>query len=188
METNDKNYLLNLVGRVLENTVNGKIFTPTTPTSPALLELCGCFVTYKTHQQLRGCLGCFIAEKPLYLTIADYARYAITDDPRFANNRLTPTDLPNVEFDISVLSPLTQCTEPEKITLGVHGIYLKSGNRSGCFLPQVATETGWNIAEFWGNCCAHKAGLPYDYWQDKNAQLFTFTAEIIEGHYTPYAV
>ena len=92
-------------------------------------------------------------------------------------------ELKQVEIDISVLSPLAPCNDPEEITLGKHGILVQCGMRSGCFLPQVADETGWSVEEFWGNCCSHKAGLPYDAWRQPDVDLYTFTAEVIEGKY-----
>jgi uncharacterized protein (TIGR00296 family) len=85
-----------------------------------------------------------------------------------------------VRLDISVLSELEPCDDPWSIQLGVHGIYVKKGQRSGCFLPQVATETGWTVEEFWSYCCAHKAGLAPDAWTRPDVEKFTFTAEIVE--------
>jgi uncharacterized protein (TIGR00296 family) len=107
-----------------------------------------------------------------------------TKDPRFAGQRLTPADLQSLTFDVSVLSPLEECRDPLGIELGTHGIYIRHGWQSGCFLPQVATETGWSVEEFWSACCSHKAGLPADAWKTGMAEIFTFTAEIIEGRAT----
>ncbi|GHS90662.1 AmmeMemoRadiSam system protein A [Planctomycetales bacterium] len=177
----DKNYLRRLVGGALSAAVAGENFAPVKPAGAALTQSGGCFVTYKTGGELRGCLGCFTSDQPLYLTVAAYANLSATADPRFAGNRLRPADLSRVEFEVSVLSPLTPCAAPEKIGLGRDGIYVRGDGRSGCFLPQVATETGWSVAEFWGNCCAGKAGLPADFWRSPHAELFTFTAEIITG-------
>ena len=49
---------------------------------------------------------------------------------------------------------------------------------SGCFLPQVATETGWTKEEFLSYCCSHKAGLAPDAWEDEKTDIFLFTAEV----------
>ena len=69
---------------------------------------------------------------------------------------------------------------PLDIELGVHGIHVKRGWSSGCFLPQVATETGWSKEEFLSNCCSHKAGLPPDAWKDSKTEVLVFTAEVVE--------
>ncbi len=176
--------MLKIVCDALYAGVNSEEYTPTLPAVSGLEEQCGCFVTLKTKSQLRGCIGCFVAQKPLYLTLAEYARASLLSDPRFAGRRIQPAELPEVDIDISVLTPLQPCSEPENICLGKDGIYVLSRYGSGCFLPQVATETGWSVAEFWGNCCQQKAGLAYDAWKGNEVELFIFQAEIIEGRYS----
>ena len=64
------------------------------------------------------------------------------------------------------------------LRLGVDGIYIKSGSASGCFLPQVAKEAGWDKEEFLSYCCAHKAGLKPDAWKDKETEVYLFTADV----------
>ena len=147
---------------------------------PALLEKRGCFVTLKKNGALRGCIGCFSSDEPLYRTAAIYARHSALDDYRFFNNPLGQADLPDIEVEMSVLTPLALCRDPERIILGEHGIHVSAGRRSGCFLPQVATETGWTVEEFWGHCCQDKAGLPWDAWRRPETSLMTFTAEAFD--------
>ncbi|MCC8190066.1 MAG: AmmeMemoRadiSam system protein A [Planctomycetes bacterium] len=158
--------------------VTGRRVEPEDPGRPALRERCGCFVTLKLDGNLRGCLGCFTAETPLYQTVAEYTYLSAREDPRFAGARLTPEDLTGVAIDISVLSPLRPCPDPEAIALGVDGIYVVSGGRTGCFLPQVATETGWTVEEFLGHCCRDKAGLDWDAWRRPDTTVMTFTADV----------
>ena len=67
---------------------------------------------------------------------------------------------------------------PENIRLGIDGVLVRKGLRSGVFLPQVAIETGWNKQEFLSNLCLQKAGLSIDAWKDKDTEVYTFTAEI----------
>lgn len=145
---------------------------------PALLEQRGCFVTLKTDGALRGCLGCFSSTDSLYHNVAAYARHSALEDPRFVGRRLRPEDLPRIKVEISALTPLTPCHAPEAIVLGRHGIYVSQGGRSGCFLPQVATETGWSVEEFWGHCCRDKAGLEWDAWKKPGTAVMTFEAEV----------
>ncbi|HRU06007.1 MAG TPA: AmmeMemoRadiSam system protein B, partial [Candidatus Brocadiia bacterium] len=59
----------------------GKDYTPEKPASPELLSKAGCFVTLKTNGQLRGCLGRFDADKPMYEAVAVMARASALDDP-----------------------------------------------------------------------------------------------------------
>ena len=67
---------------------------------------------------------------------------------------------------------------PENIRLGIDGVLVRKGFRSGVFLPQVALETGWSKEEFLSNLCSHKAGLSFDAWKDKDTEVYTFTAEV----------
>jgi len=73
---------------------------------------------------------------------------------------------------------MVKTNDPMSLRLGVHGIYIVKGARSGCFLPQVATETGWSAEEFLACCCAHKANLPPDAWKDADTDVYLFTAEV----------
>jgi len=93
---------------------------------------------------------------------------------------LRPGDLPALEVEISVLSPLRRIQDPAtEFELGKHGVYVKRDFAAGCFLPQVAEETGWTKEEFLDHCCASKAGLPPDAWKDPNTEVYVFTAEIL---------
>ena len=147
---------------------------------PKLNEHCGCFVTLKNRGELRGCIGQFVVDKPLIETVGQMAVSAATGDPRFLNNPITVDELDELDLEISVLSPLKKIDDPMSLRLGVDGIYIKKGFASGCFLPQVATETGWSEEEFLSYCCAHKAGLKPDAWKDDDTDVFLFTAEILE--------
>jgi len=147
-----------------------------TENDPVLSEQCGAFVTLRLHNELRGCIGNIIGNQPLYLTVRDMAVEAAVNDPRFMP--VTEKELKSVIIEISVLSPLEKIDNPDKIELGVHGVLIKRGYRSGVFLPQVATETGWSKNEFLSNLCAHKAGLSPLAWKDPSTEIYIFTAEV----------
>jgi AmmeMemoRadiSam system protein A len=106
------------------------------------------------------------------------AKASATGDPRFMANPITPGEVNKLDIEISVLSPLQRTDDPLSLELGTHGIYIKRGYASGCFLPQVAEETGWSKEEFLSQCCLHKAGLPPDAWRDPSTEVYLFTAEI----------
>jgi AmmeMemoRadiSam system protein A len=145
---------------------------------PDLATHCGCFVTLKNGDQLRGCIGQFIADRPLVNMVLEMAKASATSDPRFFSDPITPDELPDLDIEISVLSPLKKTADPLSLRLGIDGIYIKRGFASGCFLPQVAEETGWSKEEFLSYCCSHKAGLPDDAWKDPKTEVFLFTAEV----------
>ncbi len=150
-----------------------KRYEPPPPRSAALLEERGAFVTLKKRGQLRGCIGHTVPQQPLYLTVRDVAIYAALQDPRFA--AVTPAELGDLEFEISVLSPFRKVRDPREVRVGEHGLLVRRGGREGLLLPQVPVEQKWDRRAFLEECC-HKAGLPADAWKDPETDLFVFTA------------
>lgn len=141
----------------------------------------GCFVTLKNRGKLRGCIGCFQSDQPLWKTVADIAGQSAIFDPRFITDRITPKEVPQLDVEISVLSPLHLISRPlEQIKLGRDGIVIRDKGRSGTFLPQVAVETGWSLEEFLGHCSRDKAGLGWDGWKSPSARIYTYTCTIVK--------
>jgi AmmeMemoRadiSam system protein B/AmmeMemoRadiSam system protein A len=139
-----------------------------------LLSKAGAFVTLKKAGELRGCIGHFEADKPLYRIVQQMAIAAATQDYRF--DAVTLPELKQLDIEISVLTPMQKISNPNKIRLGVDGIYIKKGSRSGTFLPQVATETNWTLEEFLGHCARDKAGIGWDGWKDKDVEIYVYQA------------
>ena len=149
---------------------------PVADLSGALAQPLGCFVTLTNRGRLRGCIGTFQPDCPLGQTVVRMGREAAVGDPRFRNDPITPAELPELTVEVSVLSELTLTKSPDSLTVGEHGIYIVGRGRSGCFLPEVATDQGWDAREFLDFCCAHKAGLPAGAWRDKDVKVFLFTS------------
>ena len=173
----DRSTLLQLVRAAVDAAVSGQPLP--SPAEPAgiLAETRGCFVTLKNHGHLRGCIGTFRPADPLAVMLVHMARAAVLDDPRFFNNPVTAAELPDLTVEVSILSPLEPTDNPLSLQIGTHGIYIVSGARSGCFLPEVATDLRWDAEQFLSECCAGKAGLAPDAWGDPNTQVFLFTSE-----------
>ena len=170
--------LLEIARVSVEAAVRGHPLPKVEESAPELQAECGCFVTLKSGERLRGCLGHFTSDKPIYQLVNETARSSATADPRFLAERITPDELASLNIEISVLSPLQPIKNPLDIELGKHGIYIRKEYAGGCFLPQVATETGWTKEEFLGYCCSHKAGLAYDAWKDPDTEVLVFTADV----------
>jgi MEMO1 family protein len=132
----------------------------------------GAFVTLKENGELRGCIGLFTSDDPLYKVVQEMAIASSTEDSRFP--RVEPLEINHLEIEISVLSPMKKIHSIDEIVLGKHGIWIKKGYHSGTFLPQVATETGWTREEFLGHCARDKAGMSWDGWKD--AEIYTYEA------------
>ncbi len=145
---------------------------------PVLNQKRGAFVTLHKNSQLRGCIGNIVSNQELFLTIRDMAIEASTGDPRFP--RVSKNELKDIDIEISVLSPLKQIQDLSEMELGVHGVLIRKGMRSGVFLPQVATETGWTKEEFMETLCNQKAGLPPDAWKDPDVEIYIFSAEVFK--------
>lgn len=170
--------LLEIARETVKATVLGAGLPQPQSDDPALIAPCGCFVTLKSRGRLRGCIGQFTSDQPLIELVVEMAEASAAKDPRFFDSPLTVRDLAGLEIEISVLSPLERTNDPLSLRLGIDGIYIKRGYAAGCFLPQVAEETGWSKEEFLSHCCSHKAGLPPDAWKDPKTEVYLFTAEV----------
>lgn len=136
----------------------------------------GCFVTLTNTGQLRGCIGTFAPRTPLAHTVVEMGSAAASDS-RFVANPITPAEISQLTIQISVLSQLVETDQPHNLQVGTHGIYVVSGGVAGCFLPEVATDMGWNAEQFLNNCCTHKAGLAAGAWQEPDTTIYLFTSE-----------
>ena len=136
----------------------------------------GCFVTIKENGQLRGCIGNFQSELPIFREVAEMAIASASKDPRFYP--MKEEDLDNFSLEISVLSPLAKIEDIEEIVIGKHGIYLEKGFYRGVLLPQVAAEHGWDRETFLNQTCV-KAGLPTDAWSAEDAEIYIFSAQVL---------
>ena len=145
----------------------------------ALDTPCGAFVSLHmvngSERALRGCIGRMIANLPLIETVRLMAGEAAFGDPRFPP--LKKEELERCHIEISALSPMSPCPDPQQVKVGVHGLYIKRGARSGVLLPQVPVEQGWNLDEYLEYICI-KAGLPPGSCEAPDTQLFTFTAVV----------
>ena len=178
LDEQSKQILLKAARESVIAAVKGQRQAEVSSDRPELLSNCGCFVTLKNSGRLRGCIGQFTSDRPLIELVSEMAVSSATRDPRFVAEPVTPAELGFLDIEISVLSPLKKTDDPLSLRLGIDGIYIKSGHRSGCFLPQVAAETGWNERQFLTHCCVHKAGLSPDAWQQKDTDVYLFTADV----------
>lgn len=171
----DKRTLHSIAKAVIENKVRGKTVPEFKIDSPALTEKRGAFVTIHKKGQLRGCIGYMEGRGPLYKTIVEMAEAAAFRDPRFTP--VMEKELPELEIEISVLTPLKKVKGVDEIQVGQHGILIKKGWSSGVLLPQVATDNGWDRKAFLENTC-RKAGLPPNAWKEKDTEIYLFSADI----------
>jgi uncharacterized protein (TIGR00296 family) len=85
------------------------------------------------------------------------------------------SELPELDFEISALTPSKHVDSYKDIVIGKHGMTIAMNGRRAVFLPQVAPEQGWDLATTLTHL-SMKAGLPADAWKDKNAKFTVFEA------------
>ena len=153
---------------------------PPLPVDVELQRPAGCFVSL--HQmaghRLRGCVGRLDAKAGLAQTVSAMAK-GVLEDPRFLNNPVTFVELGELDIELSILSPMMKLERPEEFDPSSAGIYLTHGDRSGCFLPQVARDTGWNREQLLNRLCTEKLGLPPETWRHPGSTLYQFTALLV---------
>jgi len=149
---------------------------------PALRREGTAFVSVYVDGKLRGCRGRMEATQPLGRAIAEIAVMSATGDSRFVP--VTERELARMRLVIQILTPARHVRGPEEIVLGRHGVVLAKAGRSAVFLPNVATEYGWDLPTTLSRL-AEKAGLRRDDWR-RGATLRVFETEVVdESEVTP---
>lgn len=172
----DKKKLLEIARASCEASSRGESFKPQKLESPGMNLKRGAFVTLHKHGNLRGCIGMFTSNEPLYRVVSQMAREASLNDYRFGP--VEPDETKDIDIEISVLTEPQLIDDWRSIRLGVDGVIVKRGYNSGVFLPQVATETGWDLDTFLSQLCSQKAGLSSDAYKDPQTRIYTFQAII----------
>ena len=170
----DKKQLKEIALQSIKDSLDSKpIARPTLHSQLSILNSkCGAFVSLHKYGRLRGCIGHFGEDYPLHEIVAEMARAAAFEDPRFTP--VTREELDDIDIEISVLTPMRRIQSIDEFELHRHDIYIRKGFRSGTFLPQVADEVNWTKEEFIGHCSQDKAGLGWDGWRD--AELYVYEA------------
>jgi len=134
------------------------------------------FVTLKNKGRLRGCIGTIIAREPLYISVIGNTINAARRDPRFRRNRITVKELPQVDIEISYLTPPKRVAEYSDIVIGTHGVILQKRGRRAVYLPQVPVEQKWDLPTMLTHL-SRKARLPGDAWK-KDCTFDVFEAQV----------
>ncbi len=179
----EQSELINMVKQVIETTTREHtLVLPDPPLSASLLARRACFVTLYINKQLRGCIGTYGVEKPLWLNVCDYSYYSACQDRRFVP--LQSNELPYLSFEISVLSELEALKNSgeqallELLKVGTDGLLLKEGSQSAIFLPTVWNSLTTPITFL--QALKHKGGWGRDYWSE-DLKLYRFSTFVIAG-------
>src|SRR5208283_3287357 len=182
----EKEALIQLAKKSVETAVREKkLYEPPASEFAAFQQERGAFVTLKEKGELRGCIGLTTAEKPLYLAVRDAATFAALRDPRFPP--VDAGELPELEYEISVLTPFRRVLDAKEIRIGRDGLLMVQGHNEGIFLPQVPTEQGWDRKTYLAEL-GRKAGLTRQAWQDEATDIFAFSAIVFNERKAPEAL
>ncbi len=165
-----------LMVNIAKNTVrmyvtSGKVYSVENPL-PKFNERLACFVTIKTGEELRGCIGTIEPVDTLCNSIIENAISAAARDPRFSP--VTENELDSLNYEVSVLSP-PELFEPKSSDellkeIKDKGIIIKKDFRSAVYLPQV-WEHFHEEKDFLTSLC-RKAGLHKDEWKNYKSMKF----------------
>ena len=172
LSNEEKQMLKKIAYESIKDSLDGKPISHLSPLTSHLSSKCGAFVSLHKQGRLRGCIGHFGEDTPLHEIVAEMARAAAFEDPRFMP--VSRGELDDIDIEISVLTPMRRIQSLDEFQLHKHGIYIRKGYRSGTFLPQVADEVNWTKEEFVGHCAQDKAGIGWDGWRD--AELYVYEA------------
>ena len=174
LNSEDRRILLSFARRSIKQLLTSETVPLPRDFTPALERKQGVFVTLSKKGELRGCIGHMVANLPICQVVGAMAIQAAVNDRRF--HPVTISELPDIEIEISLLTPFKPIARAEDFVPGRDGIVLKKDGRSAVYLPQVAPEQGWNRQQTLDQLC-RKVGLPKGSWK-KDAQLFTFQANV----------
>ncbi len=133
------------------------------------------FVTLKVGGRLRGCIGHITPSEPLWKSISGNAIAAAIHDGRFSP--VDGDELLNIDIEVSVLTPPEPIESVEQFEAGRHGIIMGFDGHRAVFLPQVASEHGWD-REKTLRYLSLKAGLPEDGWTQPGVKFHLFEAQV----------
>ena len=173
LSSDDRRALLALARRAVLEAVAYERIPALDPPSGALAQPSGAFVTLSVLQRLRGCVGRIERDTAIAEIVVQCAIGAALHDSRFAP--MAKHEIQDLEISVSVLSELSPIA-PDEIEIGRHGLLIRSGQRHGLLLPQVAAERHWSAERFLEETC-QKAELDPNAWRDTSTQIFGFTAE-----------
>ena len=172
----DKKKLLEIARSTILALVSGNSLPEFHEKSAGLNLKLGAFVTLHKKGELKGCIGSFTSTEPLYMLIPKMSVESASHDYRFEPVRAG--ELNDIVIEISVLSEPKLIDDWRNIRLGIDGVIIRRGSSSGVFLPQVATETKWDLDTFLGQLCSQKAGLPWESYKDPSSKIYTFQADV----------
>lgn len=167
-----KEQLLRLARQTLDEYVASATVPSFSSDDPELNAPGRAFVSLHGPDGLRGCIGTTDASRPLWQVVREMTVQSASGDPRF--DPVRAEELDELELEISVLTPLQRICDASQVRIGIDGLQVRQGWRTGLLLPQVAERYGWSAEEFLRQTF-RKAGLPEG---GAGTEVFRFQADV----------
>ncbi len=166
------NYYIALAKSAVETYIKqGKIISPPLDLPKEFFERkSGVFITIENNNQLRGCIGTYLATKEnIAKEIIANAIAAATRDYRFAP--ITTEELPHLSYTVYLLNEPELVKNIKELNPKKYGVLVKSGLKSGLLLPDLE---GVNRVEQQLSIACQKAGINPD---REKIVVYRFTVE-----------
>ncbi len=174
-----KKVLLETAKKAIEDVFQGQVEPPDPRLYPPPLSETGAsFVTLRKQGKLRGCIGTVEPHQPLVLDVYKNAIAAAFKDPRFPP--LSPEEWPEVEVEVSVLSPKVPFPFENyadllaRLPVGV-GVVLEHPLGRATYLPEVWEDLP--DKRLFLKTLAQKAGLDEWVYDDPKTRIYVYTAD-----------
>ena len=159
----------------LKNIYKELLISPPLEERP-LTRLKGKSLVIDLNNELRGCIGYIMPQKPLYQTVIDNAYNAAYNDPRFP--QITKEEIKKIKIEISILSipeKINYQSKDELLRILVpkkDGVIICNDSRSATFLPQVWKKLPEK--EFFLKQLCLKAGINPDIWEYDKPEILIY--------------
>ncbi len=181
LSSNDSSLLINLAYQSIRAGLDNHTLTPPVDTPLRFRQPGNVFVTLRIGQTLRGCIGSLHGREPLQECVIANAAKAAFEDPRFPP--LSHDEFENITIEISLLTEPRPIADIAEFRLGMHGIILEFEKSRAVFLPDVATENGWD-KESTLEHLSRKAGLAPGHWRRNGVRFSIFNTIHIYSRHT----
>ena len=106
MNAQQRKALLKIASDTVRAVIGKKPLPKFEADDPEMNAHCGCFVTLKNGERLRGCIGQFVSDKPLVELVGGNGAGVCDGRPAIFRQPITADELDELDVEISVLSPL----------------------------------------------------------------------------------
>jgi AmmeMemoRadiSam system protein B len=156
----------------------GQAFTPDEPDAAFLRQTMGAIVVVHIDGRIQGLGKELSFSMPLYKAVAEAARSAVLDDPRYPTPKADKlADMALRIYAVTQVAPLPQFKEED---YSGDGLLIESPVGTGLLLPDEAAAHGWKKEEALKHGC-RRANLMTDCTRESNIKKENITFSSVKG-------